>query len=77
MAIVNKRNAFLGWAVWKIGKRAIKRKTKAVVPAVASDRGGAGKPAALAALAALGGAILFWRRKSGGDEPGVDEASGE
>jgi hypothetical protein len=77
MAIVNKRNAVLGWAVWKIGKRAIKRKTKAAVPGVASERGGAAKPALLAALAALGGAVLFWRRKSGGDEPGADEFGGE
>ena len=69
MAIVNKRNAVLGWAVWKVGKRAIKRKTKAAVPGVSTDRAGATKPAALAALAALGGAVLFWRRKSGGDEP--------
>lgn len=67
MAILNRRNAVLGWAVWKIGKRAIKRKTKAAVP---SDLGGAAKPAALAAaLAALGGALLFWRKKSGDTEP--------
>jgi hypothetical protein len=76
MAIVNKRNAVLGWAVWKVGKRAIKRKTKAAVPGVASDRGAAGKPAALAALAALGGAVIFWRRKSGG-ESSSEEAGSE
>ena len=70
MAIVNKRNAVLGWAVWKIGKRAIKRKTKAVVPHVASDGGGAARPVLLAALAALGGVLLFWRYKSGSDGNG-------
>jgi hypothetical protein len=69
MAIVNKRNAVLGWAVWKVGKRAIKRKTMAAVPGVSPDRGGAAKPALLAAVVAgLAGALLFWRRKSGGDE---------
>ena len=76
MSIVNKRNAFFGWAVWKVAKRAIKRKTKAAVPGVATERAGAGKPAVLAALAALGGAVLVWRRKSGSDEPDGDQ-SGE
>jgi hypothetical protein len=70
MGIMKKRNAVLGWAVWKIGKRIVKRKAKAVVPGTGG--GGAGrssKPAVVAGLAALGGALLFWRRKSGGNEP--------
>jgi hypothetical protein len=65
MAIVNKRNAALGWAVWKLGKRAIKRKAKAAVPGQSSGGGGAAKPAVFAALAAVGGALLFWRHKAG------------
>jgi LPXTG-motif cell wall-anchored protein len=68
MAIMKKRNAVLGWAVWKLGKRAIKRKAKAVVPGTSTGGGRAAKPALLAGAAALGGALLFWRRKSGDDE---------
>ena len=34
MNIVNRRNAVLGWAAWALGKRVLKRKAKAVVPAV-------------------------------------------
>ncbi len=68
MGIMKKRNAVLGWAVWKVAKRIIKRKAKAVVPGT----GGGGtrrtsKPALVAGLAALSGALLFWRRSSGGD----------
>jgi hypothetical protein len=71
MAIMKKRNAVLGWAVWKLGKRAIKRKAKAVLPGAGGGTGGsrAAKPAALAGLAAFGGALLFWRRKSGDEAP--------
>ena len=32
MGIVNRRNAVLGWAVVKLGKRAAKKKAKDVVP---------------------------------------------
>jgi MYXO-CTERM domain-containing protein len=71
MGVVNKRNAFLGWAVWKVGKRVIKRKARAVVPGsdTSSGRGfGVGKIAALAAAA--GGALFFWRRSR---DDGADE----
>ena len=70
MAIMKKRNAVLGWAVWKVGKRVIKRKAKAVVPGVEA-RSASGRTKALVGgiAAALGGALFFWRRKSGGDEP--------
>ena len=74
MGVLNKRNAFLGWAVWKVGKRVVKRKAKAVVPGVESSSGrslGVGKIAALAAAA--GGALFFWRRSrdDGQDEGGA------
>ncbi len=70
MGIMKKRNAVLGWAVWKVGKRIVKRKAKAVVPGTGGGGGGrTKKPAVIAGLAALGGALLFWRRNSSGDEP--------
>ena len=71
MGVVNKRNAFLGWAVWKVGKRVAKRKAKSVVSGVgelSSGRGkGIGKLAAL--VAAVGGALVFWRRSRGDESP--------
>jgi len=69
MGILKKRNAVLGWAVWKIGKRIVKRKAKAAVPGHGSSGGRSTKPAMLAGLAAAGGALLFWRRRSGSPEP--------
>ena len=32
MGIVNRRNAVLGWTVWKVGKRVAKRKVRDVMP---------------------------------------------
>jgi hypothetical protein len=61
MAILNKRNAALGWAVWQVGKRLAKRRVRAAGPAAA--RGGI----AASVLAVLAG-LLFWWRKRGGDE---------
>jgi LPXTG-motif cell wall-anchored protein len=67
MAIVNKRNAVLGWLTWNVGKRVAKKKAKGAVPS-----GGKPRPKILAstagALAAAGGALLFWRKRkrSGG-----------
>jgi len=33
MGIVNRRNAVVGWLVLKAGKRAVRKKARAVVPA--------------------------------------------
>ena len=60
MGIVNKRNAVVGWIVLKAGKRAVKKKAQDVAP---SKRGGG---AVAGALAAVGGVLVFWRRKRGG-----------
>lgn len=68
MGIVNRRNAVLGWLAWTVGKRAMKKKAKDAVPGTVEGSKRPNKPAILAALAALGGLVLFWRRRSG--EPG-------
>jgi hypothetical protein len=68
MGILKKRNAVLGWAVWKLGKRAVRRKARSAVPGTGRGGGGQAKAAVLAALAALGGVLFFWRRRSGRDE---------
>jgi hypothetical protein len=63
MSIVNKRNAVLGWSVWKVGKRVAKRKAKDAVPGT-GDHAGLNKSAIATIAAAVGGAVLFWRKKS-------------
>jgi hypothetical protein len=60
MSIVNKRNAVLGWGVWQIGKRAAKRKAK---QAVQPKNKGRSKGKIMSAVAAVGGALYFWRRR--------------
>ena len=59
--IVNKRNAVLGWAVWRLGKRKLRRKADEAVPAVEDGR--PNRSALVAAVAAAGGVLLFWRKK--------------
>jgi LPXTG-motif cell wall-anchored protein len=66
MGVLNRRNAVLGWAVWSVSKRAAKRKAK---QSVSTDTGRS-KKGLVAGLAALGGALVFWRRRRTGDEPG-------
>ena len=65
MSILNKRNAVLGWGVWKVGKVAAKRKAKQAVQPKEKHRG---KGAIVSALAAAGGALWFWRRRRSDDE---------
>jgi LPXTG-motif cell wall-anchored protein len=62
MGIVNRRNAVVGWIVLKLGKRAAKKKAQAAVPDARTGGAVAG------GLAALGGALLFWRKKRGSTE---------
>ena len=62
MAILNKRNAIVGWLAVKVGKRAVKRKAAEAVPSARTGGALAG------ALAAVGGVLLFWRRKRGAEE---------
>ena len=64
MGIVNRRNAFLGWGVWKIMKGFGKQRAKAAVPG-SGDHAGLNKGAIASLAAAAGGALWFWRKKSG------------
>ena len=57
MSILNKRNAVVGWIAVKVGKRVVKKKASDAVP---SGRTGA---AAGGGLAALLGALVFWKKK--------------
>ena len=73
MTVLNRRNAMIGWAVWKLGKRAMKRKARAAVPTIDAETKRPNKSAAFAAAAAVAaGALVFWRRTrddgGGGDD---------
>jgi hypothetical protein len=69
MSVLNKRNAVLGWSVWQVSKRVAKRKAKQAAPGRVDDTKRPNKGAIVSALAAVGGALWFWRRKRG-DENG-------
>jgi hypothetical protein len=75
VTIVNRRNAVIGWGVWKVSKRAMKRKAKAAKPSVEGGRPNKSLLAATAAgAAATVGALAFWRKRHGGDEDAADES---
>ena len=72
MAIVNRRNAVLGWVVWTAGKtvakqvvwRAGKQKAKEAVPGRGRHAGL--NKSAIALIAAIGSLVFFWLKKSDG-----------
>jgi hypothetical protein len=66
MGIINRRNAVLGWGVWKIAKRVGRQKAKAAVPGP-GEHAGLNKGAIASMVAAVGGALWFWRKKPGDD----------
>lgn len=68
VGIVNRRNAMLGWAAWRIGKRVARKKAKSAVPSIDPDSKRPNKPALAAAVAALVGGLVFWKRQRGGGE---------
>jgi hypothetical protein len=67
MGIVNRRNAVLGWTVWQVGKQVAKSKARRAVKNEPTTRR-PHKLAILASLAAAGGLLVFWRKKSADDE---------
>jgi hypothetical protein len=69
MGIINRRNAVLGWSVWKVAKRFGKQKARAAVPGT-GEHAGLNKGAIASMLAAAGGVLWFWRKKSDEAAPG-------
>ncbi len=51
-----------------MGKRAAKKKAKSALPTVDRETKKPNRPAILAGVAALGGVLMFWRRKSSGSD---------
>ncbi len=68
MGIVNRRNAMLGWATWQVSKQVAKSKARSAVPGRVDGSRRPNKGAILSAVAAIGGALWFWRRSLGDDE---------
>ncbi|MBA2462220.1 MAG: hypothetical protein H0V45_10735 [Actinobacteria bacterium] len=68
MGIVNRRNAVLGWITWLTAKRVMKKKAKDAIPGTIEGTKRPNKGAIVSGLAAIGGALWFWRRKSADDE---------
>jgi len=69
MGIVNRRNAVLGWVTWLTAKRVMKKKAKDALPGTVEGTKRPNKGAIVFLLAAIGGALWFWRRETGDDDP--------
>jgi hypothetical protein len=63
MGIINRRNAVLGWGVWKVFKEFGKQKVRKAVPG-SGEHAGLNKSALATIFATVGGALWFWRKKS-------------
>jgi hypothetical protein len=63
MGMINRRNAVLGWGVWKVAKKVGKRKARTAVPGT-GDHAGLNKSALASIAATAGGVLWFWRKKS-------------
>ncbi len=69
MSIINRRNAILGWLTWLGAKTYLKGKARQAVPGTVEGSKRPNKGAIVAALAAVGGVLLFWRSRGGDDSP--------
>jgi hypothetical protein len=63
MGIVNRRNAVMGWAAWKVVKRVGRQKAREAVPGT-GDHVGLNKSAIATIAAAVGSTLFFWRKRS-------------
>ena len=73
MSIFNRRNAMMGWLSWLVAKRVLKKKAKDAVPGTVEGTKRPNKGAIATALAAVGGALWFWRRRGSDDLRSDDE----
>jgi LPXTG-motif cell wall-anchored protein len=67
MSIFNRRNAVIGWLALAAGKRMAKRKARNAVPSIDAGTKRPNRPAIAAGLLALGGALMFWRKRKSDD----------
>jgi hypothetical protein len=69
VGVFNRRNAAVGWLTWVVGKRALKKKAKGVVPSLDPQSKKPNKSAIALLVAGAAGALTFWRKRSGDDSP--------
>jgi len=74
MGIFNRRNALTGWLTWIVAKRVLKKKARDAVPGTVEGSKRPNKGAIATMLAAVGGALWFWRKKS--SDPELPPAGG-
>ena len=75
MSIVNRRNAVLGWLVWRSGKFVVKTKAKKAVPSVDRETKRPNKSAVALAAAGAVGAAAIARKRFGSDSSDSDDGS--
>jgi hypothetical protein len=73
MSIFNRRNAAFGWVSWLVTKRVLRKKARAALPGTVEGSRRPNKGALATALAAVVGALWFWRRSGGGGGEASDE----
>jgi hypothetical protein len=71
MSVINRRNAVVGWAALAVGKRVLKRKAKSAVPSIDPESKRPNRSAIALLVASAVGALTFWKKRSGGDEPAI------
>jgi hypothetical protein len=69
MGVFNRRNAVAGWLALAVGKRVLKRKAKDAVPAIDPETKKPNRSAVALLVAGAVGALSFWRKRSGDDDP--------
>ena len=69
MGVFNRRNAAVGWLTWLVGKRVLKKKAKDAVPAIDPQSKKPNKSAIALLVAGAAGALTFWKKRSGDDDP--------
>jgi hypothetical protein len=69
VSVFNRRNATVGWVTWAVGKRVLKRKAKGAVPSIDPETKKPNRSAIALVVAGAVGALTFWRKRAGDDEP--------
>ena len=68
MSVFNRRNAFVGWVAWSVGKRAAKYAAKDAKPSIDSASRRPNKSAIALGVATAVGVLTFWKKRSGGGD---------
>jgi hypothetical protein len=69
VSVFNRRNGAIGWLMWVVGKRVLKQKAKRAVPSIDPQTRKPNKSAIALLIAGAAGALTFWRKRTGGDDP--------